>query len=97
MPTKSDFTAMFQKSKFHTFSCMNLLPHSKYADNYEGPLDKTWRESISYWAVASEAEIQEVERVMRDLKDSGKLVEWASSRDKIDTCGMLSVFACSAV
>jgi hypothetical protein len=71
---------------------MNILGQiSEQYFNYEGPLHESWRKTSSYWQLATEKEIKEVEQKIMELKSKGELESWAKERDHSDTFGILTL------
>ncbi|XP_060558132.1 uncharacterized protein LOC132718450 [Ruditapes philippinarum] len=66
-------------------------------DNAEGPLNKAWRDSDSYWAIANEKEIKDVEQKINALKKDGKVKDFVEKHDRVHTNGIATLFVCKNI
>ncbi|XP_052788420.1 uncharacterized protein LOC128223165 isoform X2 [Mya arenaria] len=96
MPSLEQFNSMFRACALKCVQRMNFLGSSLVSNygNYEGPLDKEWRSFISYWAYATDEELDEIKQKVTDLKEKGQLVSWCKARDHVDTSGFITLFLC---
>lgn len=65
-------------------------------DDLEGPLFESWRQSDSYWSVATDDEISQVETLIQDLKARGQLEAFKQKHDNVRNTGLVTLFVCKA-
>lgn len=63
-------------------------------DRLDGPLEKSWRACDSYWTVASEDEIKDVEQKIAAMKANNTLQQWVKTSDHTSTDGCATLFVC---
>ncbi|XP_045206604.2 uncharacterized protein LOC123558820 [Mercenaria mercenaria] len=59
-----------------------------------GPLEKSWRDCDSYWACATETELDDVKQAMCLFKEKGELNEWVIKHDRVNVDGIATMFVC---
>ncbi|XP_060606776.1 uncharacterized protein LOC132759067 [Ruditapes philippinarum] len=62
--------------------------------NLDGPFQKAWRECDSYWACATDEELNDVMQTLKSLKNKGELDDWVIEHDKVNSHGILTMFLC---
>ena len=87
---------MFEASGLSCKQKLNILGSDLLKDyyNFEGPLDKVWRDVVSYWTFATPEELNDVIQKVRALKEAGELETWCKDRDHVNTSGFLTVLFC---
>lgn len=99
MPSVEQCQRMFDASDVACVQKLNILGSDLVKDyyNFEGPLDQSWREPMSYWSFATEEELGEVKRKVTELKAEGKLEQWVREHDHVHTAGLLTIFVCKQI
>lgn len=98
-PSLSQYLALFGKCGFECVAAMNFLRKSKsigivrYLDP-EGPLKKEWRNGTLHYPLASDAEIQELEKTVLDLKEQNALEHFMVSNDHTSEFGAETLLVC---
>ena len=98
LPNIEQFLTMFETSGFECFAKFNLLGCDwlKHYYNAEFPLRKDLRKGVSWFGMATDNELQEIESTVRNLKEKGKLEEFLKNNDKALDVGVFTVIACAS-
>ena len=94
--TCKQYQDIFDRTGFRCIQKLRLL--GTILDDYlnvEGPFQKAWRDCDSYWACATDDELNDVMKTLRSLKDEGKLPEWINTHDQVNTNGIITMFICN--
>ena len=87
--------------KFKCVSKCNILgiANRESYTNPEGPLHRDWRKvnGISFFAMATEEEMQSMEAHVRQMIADGKMTQFVTDHDKTLGTGHLTVLACIAL
>ena len=80
------------------YNILGMNNHESYT-NSEGPLQRDWRNvhGISFFAMATEQEIQSMERHVRQMIADGKIVGFIKDNDKTLETGYLTILTCTAM
>ena len=99
-PTIEEWERIFSRSQFRCVSKLAILGPEVFGDFYldaEGPLKKEWRNANSYFALATDNEINEVEEKINTMKNDGTLEQWIKANDKTNEMGTVCVLICKRV
>ncbi|XP_052815403.1 malonyl-[acyl-carrier protein] O-methyltransferase-like [Mya arenaria] len=98
-PELDYYESTFSAAKFELVETVNILSKHYLNENefYEGPLHDWWRDTESYWALATEEELRQIKEKISDLKERGELEAWAKERDRARTEGSITLFVCKAM
>ena len=96
VPAMEQYLCMFNESGFECLTKLNILGSEFLKDYYdaEGQLREAWRKSLSLFGMASDAEIEEIENYVRELREIGKLEEFLKSNDKTLDVGIFTLIVC---
>ena len=94
-PSAPGFRKMLCDSQFEVMNYVSVLGHDIVPNytNLEGPLQKSHRDSESYWDVASEQELKETLNRVRQMKENGTLQDFYNKHDKTDVNGYFVIIA----
>ncbi|XP_061178468.1 demethylmenaquinone methyltransferase-like [Saccostrea echinata] len=93
--THKQMKTILEESGFKLVSAQSTLMASYHPnhDNIEGPLEKSWRDSISFWGTCTESEIQDMIQKVTKMKNEGTLQEFYEKHEKIHIFGALEILA----
>ena len=102
IPTNKQYLEMFAKHGFRCVSEMNLLTGATPSlfKNYldpEGPLKEEWIIGTNAFGLANATEMQEIENIVTELKEKGKLERFMREHDKSSELGIVALFVCISV
>ncbi|XP_063405627.1 demethylmenaquinone methyltransferase-like [Mytilus trossulus] len=92
-PSVKAFKTMLLKSNFDVVNSLSVLGHDIVPNytNLEGPLNKSDRDSESYWDVASKQELLETLNTVHCMKEMGTLQRFYEEHDKTDEQGYFAI------
>lgn len=98
-PSIEQYQQMFEASGLLCKQRLNVLGTDMIKDyyNFDGPLDKSWRDSVSYWNFATTEELEAVKQRIFELKQQGQLEQWGREHDHVTTSGFLTVLFCRQI
>ena len=97
-PSAEQYLAMFEKYGFNCVSKSNILGFDSL-DNYtdpDGPLKEEWRNGASYFALATEQELNDIKLFVQSEKDKGTMTKFIKEHDRSLEMGSLTIFTCVA-
>ncbi|XP_045194269.2 uncharacterized protein LOC123549862 isoform X3 [Mercenaria mercenaria] len=99
MPSVKQLDEMFEVCQLRCEQKLNILGSDLIKDyyNFEGPLDKSWRDAVSYWKFATPDELNDVKQKVLELKEAGELEQWAKEHDHANTSGYLTILFCKDI
>ena len=95
-PTVSQYLNMLETAAYKCVSKFNILGIDNY-DNYidpEGPLKKEWRKGVSFFTVATEDEINDIENKVREMNEAGTIAHYIKEHERIFEIGLLTILTC---
>lgn len=96
VPSLDHYQHMFDIAEVKCVSKLNILGSSIVKDYYrlDGPLDPSWRQTISYWKLATEDNLNRIEKKITELKETGQLEKWVKEHDHTESKGFLTFLIC---
>ena len=97
-PTIRQYFSIFTRCGFEMRTKLNILGADIINEYYdpEGPLRESWRKGDSIFGYASEDEIRDIEKFVRNMKEDGTLEEFMRRHDKALDVGFITLILCVA-
>ena len=99
-PSMKENLAMLDRSGFQCVTKLNTLGGNQLMRDYydaEGPLKKEWRNTVSFFAIAKEEEIRDIENSVRKMIEKGTIQQFIKEHDRALELGFTTILACIPV
>ena len=98
-PTMQQNIKMLEDSGFRCAIKLNLLGNEVFRDYYdaEGPLKAEWRNTVSMFAMTTDEEIGDMERLVREMIQNGTIQQYIEKGDRSLEMGFVTLLGCVAV